>query len=145
MNKYLKQNWKIFDKFKFRPMGSIEDEYPRTINEANEKSREIWTHLVNDELKRHKIYVVKGKKGFNISVVSDEKYVYLIQVVRSEYNIDEITVFINDLTEDNINDFLAMAKLIRYDINKFINHSINGIREAKKLAILSKEKADGQA
>ena len=133
LNKYLRQNWKLFAKFKVRPLGSLEEEYPKTMEEANDKSREIWEHLWNDEIKRESFHCVKGKKGYNLSVVSDDKYCYLIQCVRTEYNIDEITIFINDLTDKNIDDFKSIAKMIRYHIKNIIGYSKEGVQELNKL------------
>ena len=147
MNKYLRQNWKLFAKFKVRPLGSLEEEYPRTIEEANDKSREIWDHLCDDEIKRESFHCVKGKKGYNISVVSDDKYCYLIQCVRAEWNTDEITIFINDLTDKNINDFKAIAKMIRYHVKDIIGHSKEGVIELNKMvkAMEIKKQVDGEA
>lgn len=133
LNKCLRNSWKIFAKFKFRPQGSLEEEYPKTSNEANDKSREIWEHLCNDELERHRYFSVKGTKGYTLTVWSDDKYCYLVQCVRAEWNIDEITVFINDKTQENIDDYCAIAKMIRYNIKDFMGHSQKAIGELNKL------------
>ena len=143
MNKCLRQNWKIFSKFKFRPQGTLEEEYPRTPDEANEKSREIWNHLVDDELQRHAYYSVKGKKGYTITVWSDDKYVYLVQCVRTEWNTDEITVFIDDKSENSIRDYCSVAKMLRYNIKDIIGHSQEGVKVLNQLKAVEeiKEKA----
>lgn len=140
-NKSLRQNWKIMAKIKLAPINIDE---PVGLSHINEWAEKVWSHLCDDELTRHSCHILKGKKGFNITVWSDDKYCYLVQCVRTEYNTDEILIYMNELTEDNLNDFKSIAKMIRYNIKDIIGHSLQGVHELNKYA-LAKEIADGQA
>lgn len=144
-NKCIRQNWKIFNKIRFTP---IQLDEPDDLSNINEWAERVYNHLVDDDLKRHAYYSVKGKKGYSITVWSDDKYIYLVQVVRTEYNTDDTLIYAADLTEENLNDFKAMAKFIRYNIKEIIGHSKNAINELNKLKAVNdikKEIADGNA
>ena len=144
MNKYLRQNWRIMNSVRWTP---IDLEQPDNLDNINAWCEQVYNHLVNDEIKRHKHYVVKGKKGFNVSVVSDDENVYIVQVIRNEYNTDDTMIFGAKYTENNLNDFLSIAKFIRYNIKDIIGHSKEGAVELNKLASAMeiKEKIDGVA
>lgn len=144
MNKSIRQNWRIFNKVRLAPIGLTE---PDGLSDINQWAELVWNHLCDDELKRQSHHSVKGKKGYTISVWTDDKYVYLVQVVRSEYNTDETIIFMSELTEQNLNDFKAMAKFIRYNIREIIGHSKSGVQEANKLAaaLSIKKQIDGEA
>lgn len=124
MNKYLRNNWQIFNAIRFYPMETpIPEEFTGSINRWCET---VWNHLENDEIKRECYYAVKGKKGFTISVLSDSQYVYIVQCVRTESNTDDTAIFMQPLTEDNVNDFKAMAKFLRYSGNNIVNNFKQG-------------------
>ena len=144
MNKCLRQNWRIFNKIRFAPIKLPE---PDGLSDINEWAERVWNHLCDDELKRHCHYSVKGKRGYTITVWTDDEYVYLVQVVRSEYNTDETMIFAAELTDSNLSDFKAQAKFIRYNIKDLIGHSKEGVREASKIAaaIQIKKEIDGEA
>ena len=144
MNKCLRQNWRIFNKIRFAPIKLPE---PDGLSDINEWAERVWNHLCDDELKRHCHYSVKGKRGYTITVWTDDEYVYLVQVVRSEYNTDETMIFAAELTDSNLSDFKAQAKFIRYNIKDLIGHSKEGVREASKIAAAMqiKKEIDGEA
>lgn len=131
MNKFLRQNWKIFQKVRLVPIGVDE---PTDIENINQWCERVWNHLINDKFTRYAHYVVKGKQGRVITVLSDDEYVYIVQTVRTEYNTDETKIMMAHATENNINDFKAIAKMIHYNIKVFIGHSIKAVREANILS-----------
>ena len=146
-NKCIKNNWKIFNKIKFAP---ISLKKPEDLKDINEWAERTWNHLINDDLKRHKYFCEKGKHGFTISVWSDETNVYLIQVVRTEYDTDEILIYGAELNDNNLNDFCAIAKFIRYNIKSIIGHSQNAVHELNKMVKAMEiqkevEHSDGEA
>jgi len=130
LNKCLRQNWRIFNKIRFTPIGI---KPPEDLNHINEWCEKVWNHLCDDELKRHKLYKVDGRKGFTITVWTDNEYVYLVQVVRDENNTDATMIYMQELSENNLNDFLAIAKFIRYNIKGIIGHSQDAVHELNKL------------
>lgn len=143
MNKCIRQNWKIFNKIRFAP---IKLDEPDDLSDINEWAERVYNHLVDDDLKRHCHYSVRGRKGFTITVWDDGQYVYLVQVIRSEYNTDETMIYAAELTEENLNDFKAMAKFIRYNIKEIIGHSKEGVKalnQMKVAAEIKKEFEDG--
>lgn len=135
VNKCIRQNWRIFNKIRFTP---IQIEPPEGLNHINEWCEIVWNHLCNDELERHKIYKVDGRKGFTITVWTDKDYVYLVQVIRDENNTDATMIYMQKLTEDNLNDFLAIAKFIRYNIKGIVGHSTQAVHELNKLVTAQK-------
>lgn len=134
MNKCIRQNWRIFNKVRFAPIKLDEPDGLKDINEWAEKT---YNHIVDDDLKREAYYCVKGKKGFTITVWTDDKYVYLVQVIRTEYNTDDTLIYAAELTDDNLNDFKAMAKFIRYNIKEIIGHSQAGVAALNKMKAVS--------
>ena len=146
MNKCIRQNWRLFNKITFRPIGL---EMPKDLEHPDKWAEVMWKYLIDsDELTRKAYHCKKGKQGYTISVWQDESCVYLIQVIRSEWNTDETTIFATINTEDNLNDFLHIAKFIHKNINKFIGESITNVNEFNKWATIQEEmnrKADGEA
>ena len=147
MNKCIRNNWKVFNKIRFTP---IQVPTPEGLDHINQWCENVWNHLVNDDVERKAYYNIKGKHGFTISVWTDSQYVYIVQCIRSEYNTDDTMIYMQNLTEDNLNDFLAIAKFMRYNIKGIIGHSKQGFIELNKMKAaleLQKElnKPDGVA
>lgn len=149
MNKCIMQNWKIFNKIRFEPMGlELEFEQPKDSQIWSENQ---WNHIVNDELERHAIYTKKTKENkYTITLWSDEEYIYLIQVLRTEYKSNDTLVYMAKNTPDNLNDFKAIAKFIHLNINEIINGSKKNAQEFAKIAAMIDAKnkteiADGEA
>ena len=84
MNKYLRQSWKIFSHIQLHPLGEIKA--PESPKEQSFWCESVWKHLCLDEnIKRHIIHNHKGLKTdkWTITVLSDDKYVYLVQTLRT--------------------------------------------------------------
>ena len=124
MNKYLRNNWKIFNAIRFYPMETpIPEEFKDSVNAWCEN---IWNHLENDDVKRESYHSKKGKKGFTISVLSDSQYIYIVQCVRTEHNTDDTAIFMQPYTEENLSDFKAMAKFLGHSGNSIVNNFKQG-------------------
>lgn len=130
MNKYLRNNWKVFNAIRFYPM---ETPPPEGLSNINEWCEKVWNHLENDDVKREAYFCYKGKKGFTISVLSDNEYVYIVQCVRTETNTDDTAIFMQPLTDNNVNDFKAMAKFLRYSGNSIVNNFKQGWKAFNQL------------
>ena len=135
MNNSLRQNWKIFNNIKFHPLGDLEESAPRDKREAAEWANQIWTHLVNDNIERCLIYVRKRRRfdKYNITVWNDGEVVYLVVCSRTEYNTDSTVVYMQPYTEDNLNDFKALAKFIHTNIVGITNTSVNAYKSLNQL------------
>lgn len=142
MNK-LMQNKRIWNHVRIQPIKIHSQVSRMTEKHQIEWCESIWNHLLNDDLTRHAFYSYKGIgcKKHTLSVWSDDKYVYLVQVLRTRYNTNESTVYITKNTTDNINDFKAMAKMVHNNINVMENDYKQMIIDAKE----SQTKSDGQA
>ena len=145
INKCIRQNWKIFNKIRFEPLG-FELHFNEPI-ESQQWSENKWNYLISTDMKRECIYVNKSKTNkYTITLWNDGEYLYLIQVVRTEYNSDDTLVYIAPLTEDNLSDLKTISKFIHKNIKSIINNSIDGVHEIDKLATLNTEnKPDGIA
>ena len=142
VNKYLRQNWKKFNRISFRP---INIDIPSNIKNPDEWCERVWIHLSeDDDVKRLKHYT--RRKNYSINIVRDDKYLYLVQCLRSEYDTDETSIYMVECSEDNLNDFLAIAKMVHENIEDICNSS-RDILKFKKAKQLEKEfnKVDGQA
>lgn len=131
-NKCIRQSWKVFNKIKFIPTTEVE------FNKDNSQkwSEEKWNHIIGDELTRHAIYSRKDKEiKYTITLWDDSEYLYLIQVIRTEFNTDDTVVYMTSFNESNLADFKAISKFIHKNIREIINHSKNGVLEANKLAL----------
>lgn len=135
MNKSIRQNWKIFNNVKFYPLGELEESAPRDKKSAALWAEGIWEHIVNDELTRHSILVKQGygTNKYTISVWSDSDNCYLIACVRTEYNTDSITVYMQPNTPDNINDFVNLAKFIHKNIMTITGQSVQAYKKMQEL------------
>ena len=142
MNKSLLQNWKIFNKVKLAPIGIDE---PGELRDINEWAEKVWNHLCDDELKRISCHITKGKQGHNITVWTDESYVYLVQSVRSEYNTNETLIYMAPLNNDNLNDFKHIAKFVHKNIKDIIGHSKDGVKALNQMKIVDEIKHIGNA
>lgn len=132
-NKSIKQNWKINNHIKII---YINNETFDNLTEADKinQCKLTWEHLCNDELNREKIFVNRGR-GFDkhtLSIWTDDKYVYLIAAIRTEYNSDFITIYVNNNTENNINDLISIAKFIHRDIKTMTKDYRQLIIDAKE-------------
>lgn len=138
VNKCIRQNWKLFNQIRFQPIGF---EVPK---EDSQKWSEIrWDYICEADLKRHACYINKSKGNkYNITLWSDDEYLYLIQVIRTEYNSDSTLVYMVPFTEDTLNDFKAIAKFIHKNINDIINHSVNGVHELNRMAAANEIKGE---
>jgi len=138
-NKCIRQNWKVFNRIKFIPTKEIEfDE-----NNSQKWSEEKWNHIISDELTRHAIYTRKDKENkYTITLWDDSEYIYLIQVIRTEFNTDDTTVYMTKYDDVKLSDFKVIAKFIHKNIMDIINHSKNGVIEANKLAFIQEETHD---
>ena len=143
VNKYLRQNWKKFNRISFRP---INIDVPSDVKNPDEWAENIWTHLTeDDDVKRLKHYA--RRKFYSINIVRDDRYLYLIQCLRSEYDTDETSVYMVEYTEDNLNDFMAIAKMVHNNIEEIINEDkeIMKFHKAKKLEKEFEERNRGEA
>lgn len=132
-NKCIRQNWKIFNKIKFIPSKNIEFDK----DNSQKWSEEIWKHIVEDELERIVIYNRKDKENkYTITLWCDNRYLYLIQVIRTEFNTDDTVVYMNTYSDDNLSDFKAISKFIHKNILDIIKHSRESVLEANKLATI---------
>lgn len=142
VNKYLRQNWKKFNRVSFRP---INVDIPSDIKNPDEWAEKVWIHISeDDDIKRLKHYA--RRKSYSINVVRDDKYLYLVQCLRSEYDTDETSIYMVEFSEDNLNDFLAIAKMVHNNIEDIMGDS-REILKYKKAMELEKEfnESDGQA
>ena len=136
-NKCIRQNWKIFNKIKFIPS----DEIKFDKNNSQKWSEEKWNHIISDELTRHAIYTRKDKENkYTITLWDDGEFLYLIQVIRTEFNTDDTTVYMAIYSDVNLSDFKAISKFIHKNIMNIINHSKNGVIEANKIAFMQEMK-----
>lgn len=135
MNKSIRQNWKIFNNLKFYPLGKLEDEVPRDKKEGAFWCEKIWNHLVNDDMKRAAIFQRKGigTNKYTITVWDDGEYVYFINVLRTEYNTDSTSVYIQESTPDNLQDFINIAKFYHTNILLMKKQSLEGFKELDKI------------
>ena len=141
-NKCIRQNWKIFNMIKFQP---IDFEVPKEGSQA--WSEVHWDYLTEADLERHACYICKSKEmKYNITLWSDDEYIYLIQCIRTEYNTDSTLVYMAKNTESNLSDFMSISKFIHKNIKDIIGHSLAGLREYNKLtALMREEHPDGDA
>lgn len=132
MNKYLRQNWKIWNHIQFHPLAM---EVPEDETERMKWAESTWTHLCEDdiELIRKSSHTVKGTDKWVICVVADDEYCYLIQCLRTEYNTDDTTVYMKPKSKDNVNDFIAISKFIHRDITKILNQSRKDVKQFNEL------------
>lgn len=135
MNKYLRQNWKIWNHIRFRPIGNIKVPHdPKKMTEWAEKK---WEHIVNDDsIVRHSIHNRKGKawkEKYTITVLSDIKYCYIIQVLRTEFNTDNTTVFMRKYSDEAVQDCKNIAKFIHRDIGKIVDQSLADVKQFNEL------------
>lgn len=135
MNNSIRQSWKIFNNLKFYPKGKLEEQAPRTKKEAALWAEKMWNHIVEDELKRHIIFVRRGKgtDKYTITVWSDSDNVYLIVCNRTEFNTDSTAVYLKEYSETNLQDFINLAKFVHKNITGITNHSIKAYTEMQKL------------
>jgi hypothetical protein len=132
MNKCIRQNWKIFN---YITVANLDEDIPAEYEDCPQRyAEEKWKYVVSQNLTRHVIYKRTDKDNkYSITLWSDEKYLYLIQVIRDEINCDHTKMYIKYLNDDNLNDFKAIAKMIHYNISKIISHSINNVHEFNDL------------
>ena len=147
MNKCIMQNWKIFNRIRFEPVGfDLKFEQPIDSQKWSDKT---WDYIVNnDGLERHAIYTKKLKENkYTITLWSDDKYLYLIQVIRTEYNSNDTLVYMAPNTPENLSDFKNIAKFIHININDIIGGSRKNVAEALKLKAIYDEynKTAGEA
>lgn len=135
MNKSLRQNWKIFNNIKFHPLGECEETCPRNKQDAANWADQVWNHLVNDEIERCAIYIRKGiaNNKYNITVWNDGKIVYLVVCLRTEFATDSTTIYMQPYTQDNLSDFIALAKFTHKEMMGIVGHSIKAYQEIDKL------------
>ena len=133
MNKCIRQNWKIWNHVRFRPLGKVE--CPSEEKEQCLWADKLWNHIVNDDLTRHVIYNRKGlgTDKNTLTIWDDGQYVYLVHVLRTKDNIDMTDVYVKELTEDNVNDFKAIAKFLHRDVNKIIGGSLKDVQKFNEL------------
>ena len=142
-NRCIRQNWKIFNRIKFNPIDiPLEFENDQSSQEWSEKQ---WNHITCDELTRHAIYNRKTKETkYTITLWTDDEYIYLVQVIRTEFNTDDTLVYMAYYTESNLSDLKGISKFINKNIMEIVNHSKNAVIEANKLAAIQELK-DGDA
>jgi len=134
MNLYLRQNWRIWNHIRFHPLGTVT--FPEDKKEKTEKCDEIWMKLLKDEtIVRHVIHNRKGKgtDKYTSTVLSDGNYCYLVHVMRTEYNTDNTDIYMIEYSESNVQDFINLSKFIHKNINKIINHSVEGAKKLNEL------------
>ena len=131
MNNSLRQNWKLYYSCKIYPLGKREEEAPRTKQEAREWGEKIWKHLVLDDIKREALFIKKrtGNNKYNLSVWSDEENTYLVFVLRLEDGTDSISIWLQEKTQDNIQDFINLAKFFHKNHMTFVNQSLKNVKE----------------
>ena len=134
-NKSIRQNWKVFNNIKFRPLGEMEESAPRDKKSAALWAEKMWKHIALDELQRHSIFVKRGKgtDKYTISVWSDEDTCYLIACVRSEFNTDSTTVYTQAKSESNIQDFINLAKFIHKNVAAITNDAVKAYKRMDEL------------
>ena len=130
MNK-LRLNNKINNNIKFFPLGFDLD--AKNAKEEIEWAEKTWNYLLNDEkLKRHSFYSKNLKETkYIITVYSDDKYTYLIQCLRTKWNTDSTMVYMQPVSEDNINDFKAIAKFMHLNNNTLTKNYKQLLLDAK--------------
>ena len=140
MNNSIRQSWKIFNNIKFHPLGKLEESAPRDKKTAAQWAESIWNHITNDELKRHCIFQHKGKATdkYTITVWSDDDNCYLIACIRSEFNTDSTTVYLQPKTDDNIQDFINLAKFIHKNVASITGNAIKAYKKMDELLQESK-------
>ena len=133
MNK-LRLNNKINNNIKFYPL-NFELKY-ETAKEEIEWAEKTWNHLLNDNLNRHSFYSRNlPNSKYIITVYNDEQYVYLIQCLRTKWNTDSTLVYMQPLSEDNINDFKAIAKFMHLNNNTLTKNYKELLLDAKAYTI----------
>ena len=146
MNK-LRFNNRLNNNIKFIPIG-FELNY-ETAKEEIEWAERTWNHILYDTFYRHSFYSKNTPDTkYIITVYSDEQYVYLIQVLRTKFNTDSTMVYMQQLSEDNVNDFKSIAKFMHYNNSTLTKNYKQLILDAKAATIKAaaeKEKADGEA
>lgn len=129
VNKYLRQNWKIFNKISFRPIEiDVPEEYEKNPDEWCEK---IWIHITEEPIVRLNHWA--RRKNYTITLLTDTDYLYLVQCLRTEWNTDETSIYMVKYTEDNYNDFKAIAKFVHKNIEDIIGHHKKGFESLNKL------------
>ena len=141
MNK-LMQNNKIWCHVKVSP---IQVDLPdMDMNEGQAFCDKLFNHLKYDKVER--LFYRTKRTQHTISIWKDDKYVYLVQVIRTEFKTNEAMIYFAPLTEENISDFKAIAKMIHRDIDKFTEQSIANVHEFNKMAAIAEEnKPSGEA
>ena len=143
MNKCIRQNWKIFNRIRFEPIG-FDLDFKEPV-QSQIWSENQWNHIVNDELTRLSIYSRRlPENKYTITLWNDDEYIYLVQCIRTEYNTDDTLVYIAYNNENNISDFKNIAKFIHKNILNIIKGSQSNVAEFNRLAALMEE-ADGNA
>lgn len=150
INKSIRQNWKIFNMIGFEIIDFEVPEQKESDWETEGSQRwseKTWNYIVENKLDRLAYYSKKSKDlKYNITVWLDEKYVYLIQVVRTEFNTDNTRVIMATNTEDNVNDLKNIAKFLHKNISGFIKESVGNVQQFHQLQFVQEElKPDGDA
>lgn len=102
-------------------------------------AEDIWTYLQDAPLNRVACFVKdKPKDKHYITVWTDDKYVYMIFALRTEWNTTKTTIYRESLDTASIDDYKAIAKWTHYNLHSIAKDYRKLIIDAKKYAVDNK-------
>lgn len=112
MNKIV-LNSKANNYIKVYPLKESGLEPPVDEKEQIDFARNIFDKLKNAYEAKKRYFYSNRAKGVQISVWVYDKHTYLVQCIRNEYKTYNTTIYINNDSEESINDLISCAKFLR--------------------------------